>query len=123
MGEKQRVVILGASDDPSRYSHMAFESLSRNGHEPVPVHPKLREIRGVRVANRIEDVEGSVDTVTVYVGPDRSAPLIDSIVALKPKRIIANPGAESEEMRRASERVGIQYVEACTLVLLATGQF
>lgn len=123
MDRKERVVVLGASDDPERYSHRAFELLARKGHEPVPVHPKLKEIEGVRVFNRIEDVKGEVDTVTVYVGPERSASLVDSIVALKPRRIIANPGAESAAIRDASERAGIQYVEACTLVLLATGQF
>jgi len=123
MVEKERVVVLGASDKPGRYSHMALVSLLRHGHEPVPVHPRLRDIEGVPVFNGLEDVLGPIDTVTLYVGPARLIGLVDSIVALKPRRIIANPGAESELMRQAAERHGIEYLEACTLVMLSTGQF
>jgi len=118
-----RVVVLGASDRPGRYSHMAFKSLRRHGHEPIPVHPRLQEIEGVPVFNDLDDVRGAVDTVTLYVSPGRLAGMVDSIVALKPRRIIANPGAESELMQLAAERHGIEYLEACTLVMLSTGQF
>lgn len=123
MKNKERVVVLGASDKPSRYSHMALVSLLRHGHEPVPVHPRLQEIEDVQVVNDIDDVRGSVDTVTLYVGPGRLSPMVDSIIALKPRRVIANPGAESERMRLACERRDIEYIEACTLVMLSTGQF
>lgn len=123
MKNKERVVVLGASDKPSRYSHMALVSLSRHGHEAVPVHPRLQEIEGIHVVSDIDDVRGPVDTVTLYVGPGRLSPMVDSIVALKPGRVIANPGAESERMRLACERHDIKYIEACTLVMLSTGQF
>jgi uncharacterized protein len=123
MVEKERVVVLGASDKPGRYSHMALVSLLRHGHEPVPVHPHLRDIEGIPVFNDLGDVRGPVDIVTLYVSPGHLAGIVDSIVALKPRRIIANPGAESEHMRQAAERNDIEYLEACTLVMLSTGQF
>jgi uncharacterized protein len=123
MRNKERVVVLGASDRSSRYSHMALVSLLRHGHEPVPVHPRLQEIEGIRVVNDIDDVRGRVDTVTLYVGPGRLSSMVDAIVSLQPRRIIANPGAESESMRLAAERHDIEYLEACTLVMLSTGQF
>lgn len=123
MGRKERVVVLGASDRPSRYSNMAMDFLLRNGHDPVPVHPFHAEILGVPVVRSLESVAGAIDTVTLYVSPGHLSPLIASVVALKPRRVIANPGAESEAMRLAAEEHGIQYLEACTLVLLSTGQF
>jgi len=122
-GYRQRVVVLGASDRPARYSHMALLSLVRHGHEPVPVHPRLQEIAGITVYNNLDDVPGPVDTVTLYVSSGRLSGMIDQVLALKPQRIIANPGAESEAMRQAAEHHGIEYLEACTLVMLSTGQF
>ena len=80
-------------------------------------------MQGIKVVNKITDIKDKVDTVTLYVGADRLAQMADEIVGLKPKRIIANPGAESDVMREAAEKNKIEYVEACTLVLLATGQF
>lgn len=123
MRDSKKVLVLGASDNPSRYSHMAMVSLERHGHEPVLVNPRHDQIEGRRVYASVDDAPDGVDTVTLYLGPGRLAPLIESIVALRPRRVIANPGAESEAMRLAAERRGIEYLEACTLVLLSTGRF
>jgi predicted CoA-binding protein len=121
--KKERVVVLGASNKPQRYSFKAIEALAAKGHEVIPVNPALKEIKGIKVINRVEEIKGGVDTVTLYVGPGRLAGMAAAVAALKPKRIIANPGAESEIMRLAAEENGIEYIEACTLVLLSTGQF
>ena len=121
MGKK--VVVIGASNKPERYSFKAIKALVNNGHEVIPVNPALKEVQGIKVVNKITDIKDKVDTVTLYVGADRLAQMADEIVGLKPKRIIANPGAESEVMRKAAEENNIEYEEACTLVLLSTGQF
>ncbi|HDT15010.1 MAG TPA: CoA-binding protein [Firmicutes bacterium] len=121
--KKERVAVIGASNKPQRYSYKAIEALVRNGHEAIPFNPALKEVLGINVTNKIEDITGAIDTVTLYVGPDRIAAMAESIAALKPKRIIANPGAESEVMRQTAEKNGIEYIEACTLVMLSTGQF
>ncbi|MBN2755369.1 MAG: CoA-binding protein [Candidatus Goldbacteria bacterium] len=123
MGIKERVVVLGASHKPERYSYKAIQALLNNGHEVIPVNPALKEVLGLKVINKLEEISGKVDTVTLYVGPERLAQMADEIVNLKPKRIIANPGAESEIMRLAADKNKIEYEEACTLVLLSTGQF
>lgn len=123
MSGSTRVVVMGASDKSERYSYKAVALLREHGHEAIPVHPTLREVQGIPVVDSIEKVEGSVDTVTLYIGPKQTELLADAIVAKGPRRVIANPGAESETMRKKAEAAGIQYLEACTLVLLKTGQF
>ncbi len=118
-----RVVVLGASDKPDRYAYLALKRLVAAGHEPVPVNPSLDSIEGIPVVKRLADVPLPVDTVTVYVGPERFVPMIDGILALKPRRVIANPGTETRELAERAAGAGIEYLEACTLVLLGTGQF
>ena len=119
----QRVVIIGASNNPERYSHRALLLLRKQGHEVVPVHPKLAEIEGIPVVADVALISGPVDTVTMYVGPAISAGLQEKIIALKPRRIIFNPGAENASLADALQKAGIACEEACTLVLLSTGQF
>ncbi len=119
----ERVVIVGASDNPGRYSHKALLLLSRHGHEVVPVHPLLAEIEGVKVVSDLSAITGKVDTVTMYVGPAISAGLTEKLTALKPGRVIFNPGAENAALAASLEKAGIVCEEACTLVLLNTGQF
>ncbi len=119
----ERVVIVGASNNPERYSHRAFLLLRKHGHEVVPVHPKLAEIEGVPVVADVSLISGPVDTVTMYVGAAISAGLQEKLIALKPGRVIFNPGAENASLADALQKAGIASEEACTLVLLNTGQF
>ena len=119
----ERVVILGASDKPDRYAHRAFAMLREHGHVPVPVHPVLKEIEGVPVVADLSEVAGTVDTLTLYVNPSISETLADAIVALSPGRVIFNPGTESPKLATRLAEAGIPSEEACTLVLLGSGQF
>lgn len=123
MSDRERVVILGASDRPDRYAYKAMQALLRHGHEVVLVHPRHKEIEGRPVLADIGEVTGPVDTVTMYVGSAISAGLGDKLVALKPTRVIFNPGSENLELQEKLASAGIHPQEACTLVLLATGQY
>jgi predicted CoA-binding protein len=121
--EKQKVVVLGASDNPERYSHKAVRLLMQHGHQVVPVNPRLRSVDGIEVLPDLGQVDGSVDTLSVYVSPEISSGLTGQILELKPSRVIFNPGSENPEVRKSLEEKGIRTEEACTLVLLRTGQF
>jgi len=121
--KNERVAILGASDKPDRYAHKALRLLRAHGHDVIPVHPALAEIEGVPVTKRLSEIEGPVDTVTVYVRPEVAESVLPEIIALKPGRVIFNPGTESEVLRGALTKAGISSVDACTLVLLQTGQY
>ena len=121
--EKQKVVVLGASPKPERYSNKAVRLLLEHGHRVIPVHPAITEIESLPVVRALEHIEDPVDTLTVYLSPALSAPLQAGILQLKPERVIFNPGTENPELMQALERSGIAVEEACTLVLLNTGQF
>jgi len=119
----ERVAIIGASDNPERYSYRALVMLRQHGHEAIPVHPKLSMIEGVPVVPDLSLIHGSVDTVTMYVGPQISAGLADKLIQLRPRRVIFNPGAENAELAAKLSAAGIACEDACTLVLLSTGAF
>lgn len=120
---KQRVVVLGASNKPERYANQAIRLLLEHGHDVVPVHPLLDVAEGLPVVHRLGEIDGAVDTLTLYVGPERSALVADDIVRLRPGRVIFNPGTESAELQARLDDAGIPHEQACTLVLLRTGQF
>ena len=119
----QTVAVLGASNKKDRYSYRAFQLLRKYGHDVILVHPLLEEIDGVPVTASLAQVHQSVDTLTLYINAAVSAKLADEIVALKPGRVIFNPGAESNELAETLDANGIPFEKACTLVLLETGQF
>jgi predicted CoA-binding protein len=122
-GTRQRVVVLGASEKPERHSNMAVRMLLEHGHEVVPVNPRADAIAGLSAVQDLSSVRGHVDTLSVYVSAAISASLRDKILALRPDRVIFNPGAENTELQEVLERQGLKTEQACTLVLLRTSQF
>jgi predicted CoA-binding protein len=121
--KNETVVVLGASNNPDRYSYKALVSLVQNGYRVIPVNPALKSIEGLAVKAGMSMITEPVWTLTLYVGPERLEPMIGEILKLKPQRIISNPGTELNELKEKAEAAGIEYIEACTLVMLATGQF
>lgn len=121
--DKRKVVVLGASDDPERYSYKAASRLAAAGHEVVPVNPRRPVVLGKPALSALSDVKGPVDTVTVYLAPQHSGPLARDLIELKPSRVVFNPGAENTELEGALNAAGVPTLRACTLVLLSTGQF
>ncbi|MDQ8038355.1 MAG: CoA-binding protein [Pedobacter sp.] len=119
----ETVAVLGASPKPERYSNKAIRMLGEYGHKVLPVNPAQKEIEGLPVIAHVEELPAGVDTVTVYVSPAHSDPLLPGLLALKPRRVIFNPGAENPALENELEKAGIAVEEACTLVLLRTGQF
>ena len=123
MPTKETVVVLGASPKPERYSNKAVRALMENGHRVIPVHPLLKKIAGVPAVTALTKINGAVNTLTLYVGPERGKELIQEMIDLKPERVIMNPGTESDEIEAHLNEEGIAVLRACTLVLLRTGQF
>ncbi|HAV64073.1 MAG TPA: CoA-binding protein [Verrucomicrobiales bacterium] len=117
------VAVIGASDKPGRYSFQAVQKLSEHGHRVFPVTPRPIKLPGFVVRPSIAEVPRPIDTVTLYVNPGLLTTMAGGIIEAKPRRVIFNPGTEQAEIAATFEAAGIQVVEACTLVLLATGQF
>ncbi len=118
------VVVLGASNDPTRYSNMAMVNLREKGFKRLPVHPRETEVDGEKVYASLKELAGQkIDTVTMYVGAGLSSKMTDELVALKPRRVIFNPGSENPELQKKLSQEGVEVIEACTLVMLRTGQF
>lgn len=117
------VAVIGASENPEKYSHQAVLLLREKGHEVYPVHPLTKEIDGIRVYRRLEAIPVPIDTISLYVSPNVSTKLAGEILKKNPRRIIFNPGAENDPLLKKAQAAGIETLEACTLVMLKTGQF
>jgi len=122
-GECETVAIIGASSKPERYSNRAQRMLMDRGYSVVPISPLGGEILGVPGHCSIGSFDGKLDTVTLYLGPARQDSVVRDLLEVRPKRVIFNPGTESAKSSETLQAAGIEIEEACTLVLLQTGQF
>ncbi|CAN5313932.1 CoA-binding protein [soil metagenome] len=121
---KKKTVIIGATPNTSRYAYAAAGRLTQYNHDFVPVGIKTGEVFGKQILNlRLKPEISDVDTVTLYIGPQHQPEWYDYILSLKPKRVIFNPGTENDEFVKKFEDTGAEVLEACTLVMLGTGQY
>lgn len=118
----KKTIVLGASDNPSRYSFLAINRLRAHQHPVVAIGNKEADVADVHIT-REHPQEQDVDTITLYLNPKNQEPYYDYILSLQPKRIIFNPGTENDELIEMAESKGIEPVIACTLVMLSTGQY
>jgi len=118
----KRTVVIGASPNPSRYSHRATVELYNNGHEVYPVGLRPGSIAGIEIITDLPEIF-EVHTVTLYVGPQNQAAYLEYIKRLSPVRLILNPGTENDEIKVFAEREGIKVECACTLVMLSIGNY
>ena len=118
-------LILGASENPERYSNKALLKLKAYNHPVVAIGNKKGIIDGttINVLSPTLKINESIDTITLYIGKKHQPMYYNLIKNILPKRIIFNPGTENEELVQLANEYGIDSEIACTLVLLATDQY
>lgn len=119
---KNRTLVLGASTNPERTSYLAVKRLASRGYAIAAIGNRAGKIGEVEIITEKKAFE-DIDTVTLYLNPIRQQAYYEYILSLRPRRIIFNPGSENEELTSLAREKGIQALEACTLVLLSTGQY
>ena len=124
MNKTKKTVIIGATTNPGRYAYVAAGMLTEYQHEIIPIGIKKGEVYGTSILDVYQRPPISdVNTVTLYIGPQHQPEHYDYIMSLKPKRVIFNPGTENPEFEKMVEESGAEALEACTLVLLRSGQY
>jgi hypothetical protein len=118
----KKTLVLGASLNPARYSYLAVNKLSRYNHPVIGIGRRKGQAGEVEIDIEKKPLE-DIDTITLYLNPQNQKQYYDYIISLKPKRIIFNPGTENPELYKLARENNIQVLEACTLVMLSTGQY
>ncbi|MAD96750.1 MAG: CoA-binding protein [Flavobacteriaceae bacterium] len=118
----KKTLVIGASTNPNRYSFKAIHKLLANNIQVKAIGVKKGEVGGIPIEEEgviFEDIH----TITLYVNPKIQRNYYDYIVNLNPKRVIFNPGTENPELAELLEENGIDFENACTLVLLSINQY
>jgi predicted CoA-binding protein len=118
----KKTLVIGASENPDRYSNKAIKALVAHNHEVVAIGLREGQVSGIAF-NDEKKAFDKIDTVTIYIGVQHQPEYYQYILNLKPQRVIFNPGTENPEFIRELNSAGIFPEIACTLVLLHTGQY
>jgi predicted CoA-binding protein len=124
MKKENITLVLGASENESRYSNIATRMLIKNHFEVVAFGKRKGKIQDIDIETDWNNIKTmKIHTVTLYLNPTHQIPFIPLILDLMPERVIFNPGTENFTFTRALESHHISYEFACTLVMISTGQY
>lgn len=115
-------LVFGASLKPDRYSNLAIKRLQENGQTVVAFGNRSGFVGNTQIKTNLNELP-NIDVVTLYMNPERQKQYYQAILDIKPKKVIFNPGTENPEFYNLLIENGIAVEAACTLVLLATGQY
>ncbi|MBN1950432.1 MAG: CoA-binding protein [Bacteroidales bacterium] len=117
-----KIVLIGASMNPARYSNQAVRSLHRNGYEVVAIGRRPGKVGDVEIITGLPPVQ-EVDKVVLYINAQVQREYYDYIFRLRPGEIIFNPGTENPELAGLAVRNRVEIRYDCALVLLDAGMF
>ncbi len=115
-------LVLGASTNPARYSFLAVKRLRNHLHPVFAIGKRKGTVSDVMIETE-KKYFPTIHTITLYLNPEHQKEYYDYILSLKPQRIIFNPGAENPELASLAAEHSIEAIDACTLVMLSTGQY
>lgn len=118
----KKTLVFGASLRPQRYSNLAINRLVAHQIDTEAFGLRQGEVAGVQIKSNPDGFQ-NIDTVTLYMNPQRQKEFYQNIIRLSPRRVIFNPGTENPEFYQLLRESGIEIQRACTLVLLSTGQY
>lgn len=110
------VAVIGASSNPNKYGHKAVKAFLKQGYTVYPVNPKEEEILGLKVYKSIKDIPSRPNMVSVYVPPQITVKLLPEIAEKGCDELWLNPGTESEEALKKAEELGLNVVQACSIL-------
>lgn len=120
---KKITLVLGASTKLGRYALLAAEKLQSKGIEIELLGKKEGKVGNIEIKTNIEEISTKIDTVTVYLGKNNQIEYEDFLIKMRPNRVIFNPGSENFILQEKLKAQGTEVLEACTLVMLSTGQY
>lgn len=120
--ERFHTLVFGASLKEYRISNQVIHRLRNAMHPVTAIGLRPGKVADVELQTGHPDLEG-IHTITVYMNASRQQAHMDYLLSLHPKRIIFNPGAENHALFSLAKARGIEVENACTLVMLSTGEY
>lgn len=112
-----RVIVIGVSPNPARYSYQCVEALVHANYEVIAIGIRAGYIGKIKICTD-RPLLKDIDTIILYVNKEVQQNYLDYVLQLNPAKILFNPGTECPEMAQVAIDNGIAIKYDCALVLI-----
>ena len=113
---QKTIAIIGASADRAKFGNKAVRAFVRQGWTVFPVNPKETHIEGLPAFKSIGEVPVRPNLISVYLPPTVLLKVLPDIAVRGCDELWLNPGTESAEVLAEAERLGLNVIQACSIV-------
>src|SRR5258708_2630308 len=110
------VAVIGASNNRNKFGNKAVRAYLQQGYTVFPVNLNEARIEGLPVFKTISDVPVRPQVVSVYLPPEKLLPMLPEIAAKGCDELWLNPGTESGQVIAEAERLGLNMIQACSII-------
>ena len=110
------VAVIGASTDTRKFGNKAVRAFKKRGYEVYPVNPKVTKLEDLQVFPTISAIPVRPNLVSVYLPPSALLKILPDIAAKGCDELWLNPGTESPEVLAEAERLGLNVIQACSII-------
>lgn len=110
------IAIIGASTNRAKFGNKAVRAFLQQGYTVYPVNLKEPSIEGLAVFKSIRDVPVRPQMISVYLPPPVLLKVLPDIAARGCDELWLNPGTEADEVLAEAERLGLNVIQACSIV-------
>ena len=112
------VAIIGASRNRSKFGNKALRAFEHKGYRVLAINPNEREVEGHRTFASVLDVPDQIDMATVYVPADVGVRVMDDLAKKGIAEVWLNPGADDQEVVARARTLGLNVVQACSIIAI-----
>ena len=110
------IVIIGASADRNKFGNKAVRAFQQKGWTVYPVNPKESEIEGLPAFKSVLEVPARPKLISIYLPPAVLLKVLPDIASRGCEELWLNPGTESDEVLAVAEKLGLNVIQACSIV-------
>ncbi|NLI92714.1 MAG: CoA-binding protein [Peptococcaceae bacterium] len=116
---QQKIAVVGASNDRSKYGNIVFRKLNQSGYKVFPVNPNALSVEGQPCYRALPDLPEEVDGIVLVVPPAVTEVIVREAIKGGIRHIWMQPGAESMEAVDFCTQQGIECIyQKCILMEL-----
>lgn len=111
------VAVVGASTDRAKYGNKAVRAFRNAGFEVYPINPKAEVVEGLASYPSLDALPVEhLDRVSLYVPPSVGINVLEQAARKRVDEVWLNPGSESPELVARAEALGLNVIQACSII-------
>jgi predicted CoA-binding protein len=109
--DAKTIAVVGISNKPGRDSGRIALFLKDRGYNVIGVNPIQKDFEGIKIYQRLTDIEQDIDIVDVFRNSNAIPDLIPDVLLKKPKVLWLQLGIRNDDAVKPAEEEGIQVIQ------------